>query len=104
MRKILIILLLFSLSFAQPHGKFVQTPYQKPFKVVYEFFFALEKLRPDIFLLDDGFQHRRIHRDLNILLLKKKGLFGQAFAIWKTKRAFKQHGKGRHNSVVLYGY
>lgn len=67
-------------------------------------FFALEKLRPDIFVLDDGFQHRRIHRDLNILLLKKKGLFGQAFAIWKTKRAFKQHGKGRHNSVVLYGY
>jgi len=35
-------------------------------------FFALEKLRPDIFVLDDGFQHRRIHRDLNILLLKKR--------------------------------
>ncbi|HAV40392.1 MAG TPA: hypothetical protein DCX31_04900 [Aquificaceae bacterium] len=47
MRKILFILLLFSLSFAQPHGKFVQTPYQKPFKVVYEFFFDHpEKLRP----------------------------------------------------------
>ena len=49
MRKILFILLLFSLSFAQPHGKFVQTPYQKPFKVVYEFFFDHpEKLRPAV--------------------------------------------------------
>ena len=28
-----------------------------------------EKLRPDIFLLDDGFQHRRLARDLDIVLL-----------------------------------
>lgn len=29
---------------------------------------ALQQLNPDIFLLDDGFQHLRLHRDLNILL------------------------------------
>jgi tetraacyldisaccharide 4'-kinase len=30
---------------------------------------ALEHLDPDIFILDDGFQHLRLHRDLNILLM-----------------------------------
>jgi tetraacyldisaccharide 4'-kinase len=30
---------------------------------------ALEKLKPDVFILDDGFQHLRLHRDLNILLM-----------------------------------
>ncbi|OGU16739.1 MAG: tetraacyldisaccharide 4'-kinase [Geobacteraceae bacterium GWC2_53_11] len=29
---------------------------------------AMQQLAPDIFLLDDGFQHLRLHRDLNILL------------------------------------
>lgn len=36
--------------------------------------FALRRLKPDLFLLDDGFQHRKIQRDLNILLLKKRDL------------------------------
>ena len=31
--------------------------------------FAMERLAPDIFILDDGFQHLRLKRDLNILLL-----------------------------------
>lgn len=30
---------------------------------------AIQQLAPDIFLLDDGFQHLRLHRDLNLLLL-----------------------------------
>jgi len=30
---------------------------------------ALERFHPDIFILDDGFQHLRLRRDLNILLL-----------------------------------
>lgn len=30
---------------------------------------ALAELKPDIFILDDGFQHLRLERDLNILLL-----------------------------------
>lgn len=30
---------------------------------------ALKELKPDIFILDDGFQHLRLKRDLNILLL-----------------------------------
>ena len=30
---------------------------------------AMQELKPDIFLLDDGFQHLKLQRDLNILLL-----------------------------------
>lgn len=30
---------------------------------------AMEQLNPDLFLLDDGFQHLRLHRDLNLLLM-----------------------------------
>jgi tetraacyldisaccharide 4'-kinase len=30
---------------------------------------AIEELEADILILDDGFQHRRLHRDLNIVLL-----------------------------------
>jgi tetraacyldisaccharide 4'-kinase len=37
---------------------------------------AMERLAPDIFLLDDGFQHLRLHRDLNILLLDSRRPFG----------------------------
>lgn len=37
---------------------------------------ALERLKPDVFLLDDGFQHIRLHRDVNILLLDCTSPFG----------------------------
>lgn len=37
---------------------------------------ALERLKPDIFILDDGFQHLRLRRDLNILLLDCRNPFG----------------------------
>lgn len=37
---------------------------------------AMEQLSPDIFLLDDGFQHLRLHRDLNILLQDYSRPFG----------------------------
>lgn len=38
--------------------------------------FALERLRPDLFILDDGFQHQRLGRDLDILLLDGRRPFG----------------------------
>ncbi|TGU70064.1 tetraacyldisaccharide 4'-kinase [Geomonas terrae] len=34
--------------------------------------FALKELQPDVFILDDGFQHLRLKRDLDILLLDAK--------------------------------
>ncbi len=37
---------------------------------------AIERLSPDLFILDDGFQHLRLRRDLNILLLDCRSPFG----------------------------
>lgn len=37
---------------------------------------AQEELNPDVFILDDGFQHLRLHRDLNILLMDCRAPFG----------------------------
>jgi len=36
---------------------------------------------PDVFLLDDGFQHLRLHRDLNILLLDYSRPFGNGMTL-----------------------
>jgi tetraacyldisaccharide 4'-kinase len=36
---------------------------------------------PDLFLLDDGFQHCRLHRDLNIVLLDADSPFGNGFLL-----------------------
>jgi tetraacyldisaccharide 4'-kinase len=43
--------------------------------------FALEKLKPDLFILDDGFQHIRLQRELDILLLDSKLPFGNGFTL-----------------------
>ena len=42
---------------------------------------AMKSLSPDIFLLDDGFQHIRQHRDLNILLLDFNRPFGNGWCL-----------------------
>jgi tetraacyldisaccharide 4'-kinase len=42
---------------------------------------ALQAFSPDIFLLDDGFQHLRLHRDLNILLLDCTRPFGNGWTL-----------------------
>ncbi len=42
---------------------------------------ALQQLSPDLFLLDDGFQHLQLHRDLNILLLDQSRPFGNGWLL-----------------------
>lgn len=42
---------------------------------------ALERLQPDILLLDDGFQHLRLQRDLDILLLDSSRPFGNNWTL-----------------------
>jgi tetraacyldisaccharide 4'-kinase len=42
---------------------------------------AMERLSPDIFLLDDGFQHLRLRRDLDILLLDCARPFGNGWTL-----------------------
>ena len=41
--------------------------------------FALENLhdKPDLFILDDGFQHRGLYRDLDIVLINSRNPFGK---------------------------
>ena len=34
--------------------------------------FLIKKFKPDIIILDDGFQHRALHRDLDIVLINSK--------------------------------
>ncbi len=36
--------------------------------------FAVKNFNPELIILDDGFQHRKLHRDLDIVLLKKKDI------------------------------
>lgn len=42
---------------------------------------AYHRYSPDCFILDDGFQHRQLKRDLNILLLDSEKPFGNGFLI-----------------------
>ena len=37
---------------------------------------AIERFDPDVLVLDDAFQHRRLHRDLDLLLLDDRAPFG----------------------------
>ncbi len=42
---------------------------------------AMQQLAPDVFLLDDGFQHLRLGRDLNILLLDHSHPYGNGWTL-----------------------
>jgi tetraacyldisaccharide 4'-kinase len=42
---------------------------------------AVSRFSPDIILLDDGFQHRRLDRDIDIVLLDSKRPFGNTFLL-----------------------
>ena len=42
---------------------------------------AMQQLQPDIFLLDDGYQHLQLHRDLNLLLLDCRKPFGNGLQL-----------------------
>lgn len=42
---------------------------------------ALARFSPDVILLDDGFQHRKLHRDLDILLFDASRPFGNGFLL-----------------------
>ena len=43
--------------------------------------FIKEKFNPDIMILDDGFQHRKMKRDLDIVLVDSKNKFGNKFLL-----------------------
>lgn len=43
--------------------------------------FIKEKYSPDIIILDDGFQHRKMKRDIDIVLIDAKNKFGNGFIL-----------------------
>ncbi len=42
---------------------------------------AVEKFKAEVILLDDGFQHRRLHRDVDIVLIDSAMAFGNGFLL-----------------------
>lgn len=62
---------------------------------------AMEELSPDIFLLDDGFQHLRLQRDLNILLLDQGRPFGNGWTLPAGLMREPQSAAARANLVIL---
>lgn len=43
--------------------------------------FAKEKLGAEILIMDDGFSNRKIYKDLNIILIDSKKMFGNGFVL-----------------------
>ena len=43
--------------------------------------YAVEKLGINVIILDDGFQHRKFHRDLNVVLVDSEKLFGNGYLL-----------------------
>ena len=41
--------------------------------------YVLEKFNPQVIVLDDGFQHVRLHRDMNIMVVDGNKIFGNSF-------------------------
>jgi len=60
-----------------------------------------EKYRPDIILVDDGFQHRRLHRDLDILLIDAAGdiTTDHLFPLGRLREPFT--AAGRADLIIL---
>ena len=62
---------------------------------------AIKECPPDVFLLDDGFQHLRLHRDLNILLLDAVRPFGNGWTLPAGLMREPRHSVRRADLVVL---
>ncbi len=62
--------------------------------------YAKAAFSPDILILDDGFQHMALHRDLDILLLNAEDPFGAAVFPAGTRREFLSAIK-RADAVVI---
>lgn len=62
---------------------------------------ALERFNPDVLLLDDGFQHVRLERDLNILLLAADEPFGNGRVLPAGPLREPLHAIARADVVVL---
>ena len=65
--------------------------------------FAIEKFSPDCVLLDDGFQHMRLERDLNILLVDSDAGLGNGHLLPMGILREPVSGIGRASLIMLKG-
>ena len=63
--------------------------------------FALKKLKPTVILLDDGFQHLKLHRDLNLLLIDCTAPFGNGYLLPRGPLREPLSHMNRASGVVL---
>jgi tetraacyldisaccharide 4'-kinase len=62
---------------------------------------AVARFRPDLLLLDDGFQHRRIFRDRDLVLLDATDLFGGGWMLPRGRLREPAAGLRRAHAVVV---
>jgi tetraacyldisaccharide 4'-kinase len=62
---------------------------------------ALQRFGPDTLLLDDGFQHRRLHRDLDLVLLDATDPFGGGKLVPRGRLREPIQGLGRAHAVLV---
>jgi tetraacyldisaccharide 4'-kinase len=62
---------------------------------------ALDRFKPDILLLDDAFQHLRLDRDLNLLLLDARQPFGNSYLLPRGRLREPASAINRADAVIL---
>lgn len=62
---------------------------------------ALDRFAPDVLVLDDAFQHRRLHRDVDILLLDGRAPFGNSFVLPRGPMREPVQALQRCHAIVL---
>jgi len=65
--------------------------------------FAVEKFAPDVIILDDGFQHIALHRDVNILLVDSQDGFGNGHLLPRGVLREPVSGAARADIVMIKG-
>ena len=63
--------------------------------------YAVEKFGVDTIILDDGFQHRKLHRDLDIVLVDSEKMFGNENLLPAGPLREGMEGFNRINKLVV---
>jgi len=63
--------------------------------------FAIEQYNPDILVMDDGFQHRRLRRELDITLVDARSPFGYGYVIPRGYLRERKEGLRRSDVAII---
>jgi len=63
--------------------------------------FAIERFRPDVILLDDGFQHRRIFREVDLVLVDATDPFGGGWLLPRGRLREPVAGLRRAHAILV---